>query len=310
MILTVTPNPAIDKVYAIDDFVINRVFRPKAQVATAGGKGLNVARVARLLGEEVTATGLLGGNNGSLIEKKLTDLGISSHFKIIQAESRTCLAVMDRKNNTSTEIMEQGPEVDSREYADFLQMFSDLTEKAEIITVSGSLPPGLDSDFYQKLIIIVKEKGKRIIIDTSGKYLENAVQTLPYMIKPNLQELMDLTGLELKTLEDQARVVLTFKKAGIFLPCLTLGKEGSMAALEDRVYHFSSPPIQVMNTVGSGDAFVAGCAVGLKRGLNLMETVKLGMACGMANTQFFETGMVSNDLVATYFKLIRVNQIL
>ena len=310
MILTVTPNPAIDKVYAIDDFAINQVFRPKDQVATAGGKGLNVARVARLLGEEVMVTGMIGGNNGLFIEKKITDLGISSHFKTIQAESRTCLAVMDQKNNTSTEIMELGPEVNSNEYTDFLLMFSDLTEKAEIITASGSLPPGLDSNFYPELITIARKKGKRIIIDTSGKNLANAVRNLPYMIKPNLQELMDLTGLELKTIKDQAQAVLNFKKAGIYLPCLTLGKDGCLVALEDGVYHFNSPPVQVVNTVGSGDAFIAGCAVGLKRGLNLMETIKLGMACGTANTQFFQTGMISNDLVASYLKLISVTQVL
>ena len=310
MILTVTPNPAIDKVYAIDDFAINQVFRPKDQVVTAGGKGLNVARVARLLGEEVMATGMIGGNNGLLIEKKIKDLGISSHFKTIQAESRTCLAVMDQKNNTSTEIMELGPEVNSHEYTDFLLMFSDLAEKAEIITASGSLPPGLDSNFYPELITMARKKGKRVIIDTSGKNLANAVRNLPYMIKPNLQELMDLTGLELKTIKDQAQAVLNFKKAGIYLPCLTLGKVGCLVALEDGVYHFNSPPVQVVNTVGSGDAFVAGCAVGLKRGLNLMETIKLGMACGTANTQFFQTGMISNDLVASYLKLINVKQVL
>lgn len=310
MILTVTPNPAIDKVYAIDDFAVNQVFRPKAQVATAGGKGLNVARVARLLGEEVMATGIIGGNTGRLIEKEITNLGISSHFKTIQAESRTCLTVMDQKNNTSTEIMELGPEVNSDEYADFLLLFSDLAEKAEIITASGSLPPGLDSDFYPKLIAIAQKKGKRIIIDTSGKNLANAVRNMPYMIKPNLQELTDLTGMELKTLKDQAQAVLNFKKAGIYLPCLTLGKDGCIVALEDGVYHFKSPSVKVVNTIGSGDAFVAGCAVGLKRGLNLVETIKLGMACGTANTQFFQTGMISKDLVESYLKLISVSQIL
>ena len=111
MILAINMNPAIDKVYAVDDFKVGEVFRPRDMTATAGGKGLNVARVACLLGEQVIATGLAGGSTGRFIEEEVKKQGIDSQFVPIQGESRICINIMDEKNVTSTEILEPGPTI-------------------------------------------------------------------------------------------------------------------------------------------------------------------------------------------------------
>ena len=123
MILAITMNPAIDKVYAIDDFEVNQVFRPKAMTATAGGKGLNVARVAHILGEAVMATGFLGGSTGQFIHRKIEEMGLINRFVSIQGETRICINIMDEKNTTSTEVLEPGPTVSQEECALFIEQY-------------------------------------------------------------------------------------------------------------------------------------------------------------------------------------------
>jgi tagatose 6-phosphate kinase len=312
LLLTVTLNPAIDKVYAVDDFAVNRVFRPKNVTATAGGKGLNVTRVAHLLGEKVVATGFIGGNNGRFIEDQLNGLGISNRFVRIQKESRICIAIMDSQNTTSTEVLEPGPVIDQSEQDQFIDVYNSLVTECSAVTVSGSLPAGIAVDFYQRLALIARKHEKKFILDTSGLALKTAISApplLPYMIKPNLEELETLVGRKLPDLDNQARALLDLKRSGLELPCVTLGKAGCLAILADGVYHFSIPSIPVVNTVGSGDSFVAGCAAGLIRQLEPVNLIKLGMACGMTNTQFFETGKINRLMVEKYFKMIAVRKL-
>lgn len=309
MILTVTMNPSIDKVYSIKDYKTGGVFRPDALTATAGGKGINVARVANILGEKVMATGLIGGRNGSFIEDEVKKLGVESLFVHINKESRNCIAVMDKKNGTSTEILEPGPRISDEECRSFIEMYLKGIEKSEMIIASGSLPLGIPDDFYKTLIEHGKNRGRKFILDTSGKYFMKAISAQPYMIKPNEEEIENVLGRRLKSLEDKVQTLYDFKNMGIELPCITMGKNGAVALLDDGVYHFYSPPIKTVNTVGSGDSFVAGCAVALSRHMSKFDATLMGMACGMANTQFFKTGMVSLELVEKYIKTIEVEKI-
>ena len=136
MILAINMNPAIDKVYAVDDYRVGKVFRPRAMTATAGGKGLNVARVAHLLGEKVTVTGMIGGSTGRRIEEEMRKEGLDSRFVPIEGESRICINVMDEKNNTSTEILEPGPVVTAEEGEAFLARYRKLLEECSVVTAS------------------------------------------------------------------------------------------------------------------------------------------------------------------------------
>lgn len=309
MILAITMNPAIDKVYSIPDFEINKVFRPKAMTATAGGKGLNVARVAHILGSPVTAAGFLGGSTGQFIHQQIEKMGIISRFVSIQEETRICINITDEKNTTSTEVLEPGPTVTQEECVIFLRQYEALLDNCDVVTASGSLPKGIPADFYCTLIETAKHRGKRFILDTSGDSLRHGMQAKPYMIKPNLEEFEKLTGSHFDTLHDYGIALMKLKDQGIQLPVITLGKDGCIAALGDGIYRFFAPPINVLNTVGSGDSFVAGCAVALCRGEKADTVVKLGMACGMANTQFFQTGMVSVELVDQFFNRVEIEKL-
>ena len=309
MILAINMNPAIDKVYAVDDYQIDKVFRPSAMTATAGGKGLNVARVAHLLGEKVAVTGMIGGSTGRLIEEKAVEQGLDNRFVSIQGESRICINVMDEKNNTSTEILEPGPTVTFEEEEAFLARYIELLDECSVVTASGSLPEGLPSNFYATLIRLANQKGKKFILDTSGISFIEGVKEKPYMIKPNLDELTMLLHHRPENIDDYIDAVKSFREQGIEMPVVSLGKSGSIAALEDGIYHFTTPNIKVLNAVGSGDSLVAGCATGLYRGLKPMDIIKLGMACGTANTQFFKTGWITVELVNEFLPLIECTKI-
>jgi tagatose 6-phosphate kinase len=299
-------NPAIDKVYAVDDFTVNKIFRAKSMAATAGGKGLNVARVARTLGETVMVSGFVGGSAGQFINNQLRKIGIISEFVQVDGETRTCINILDEKNGTSTEVLEPGPIIAPDEYRNFLQRFEGLLDDCDVITASGSLPQGVPASSYRELISIARTKGKKFILDTSGEYLREGIKEGPFMVKPNQHELSQVMGYNISSRDDCIRALKQLKKAGVCLPVATLGDKGCVAALHDGIYHFYSPPIKVVSPVGSGDAFVAGCAVALSRGREPVDVIKLGMACGMANTQFFETGMVSNELVDRFLKSIQI----
>lgn len=309
-ILAITLNPAIDKVYAVDNFEIGGVFRPRDMTATAGGKGLNVARVVHLLDEPVVATGFIGGGNGQFIQKQVRENNIEAEFVPIEGESRICINVTDTKTSVSTEILELGPTVSVEESKQFLEHYRRLLEDCSLVTASGSLPQGIEAGFYRQLIEIAAHDNIRFILDTSGSPLEQGIQSKPFMIKPNLDEARKLLQLDLATLEEQAEAVITMKQSGVEMPCITLGKDGCLAGLDDGVYHFYGKPVEVVNSVGSGDSFVAGCAVGLVRNMEPVNVIKLGMAAGIANTQFFQTGNVSMELVNRFYGQIQFEVII
>ena len=179
----------------------------------------------------------------------------------------------------------------------------------DIICISGSLPQGIDESFYAEVIRLCKEEGKKVIADASEKVLGKIIDEKPFMIKPNRYELSVLMGKEISSRDDIKEALLFMKNKGIELPLITLGKDGAMAYIGERFYKFNSPCVEVKNAVGSGDSSVAGIAVGLSRGMNALDAIRLGMASGTANTQFEETGFVSCELVEKYYKEITVETI-
>lgn len=308
MILTVTANPTIDRVYIIEGFEIGKVMRCASVSRSAGGKGINVARVCQILGRSTAAMGFVGGYTGEFIKSEVENQGIKNLFTKISGETRTCVNVSD-KSGKSGEILEAGPEVTKDEKARFIAEFAENIKEYDIICVSGSMPRGLDTDFYIELVKIAKEQNKKIIVDTSGKALEEILSAKPYMVKPNNDELAALIGKEVKTDAQIKKALLFLLEKGIEVPFVSLGKDGAAAMIDGVCYKFSSPEVEVVNAVGSGDSAVAGVCAGLDMGYSVIDSIKLGMASGTANTQFAQTGIVTRELVDEYFNYIKVTEI-
>ena len=189
MILTVTLNAAIDKRYVVESLQPGSVSRVKECTYSAGGKGLNVSRVAAITGEDVTATGFAGGHAGNYIIEALDGLNIKSDFVHISGESRSCINIYDETNHTQTELLEPGVFITDANEEDMLKKYLKLIDTCSVVAISGSVPKGMDSSLYQKMISIAKEHNKKVILDTSGTLLEETLKAKPKMIKPNMDEI-------------------------------------------------------------------------------------------------------------------------
>lgn len=305
MILTVTANPTIDRVYIIEDFQIGKVHRSEKVSRSAGGKGINVARVCGILGRQTAAMGFVGGYTGEFIKSEVEKQGIKNLFTEISGETRTCVNISD-KNGKSGEILEAGPSITEEEKDKFIKEFSQNIKDYDVICVSGSMPRGLTSNFYKELVQIAKKQGKKIIIDTSGEALIQILYEKPYMVKPNNDELSMLMNKEIKTEAEIKEALLFLLEKGVEVPFITLGKDGAAALIDGVCYKFSCPEVSVVNAVGSGDSAVAGVCTGIDMGYSMIDSIKLGMASGTANTQFSQTGIVTKELVDEYFDKISV----
>jgi tagatose 6-phosphate kinase len=293
MILTVTLNPSIDRSYRIDNFQAGKVYRAKEEISVAGGKGINVTKVIRILGENVTATGFLGGKAGEFIEDALWKINVSCNFIKIPQETRTCIAVIDSVLKTWTEILEKGPTIAQAEIGRLLALYEGLSKTHRIIIASGSLPRGVPVDVYAELINISRKYDSKFILDTSGEYLLHGSKAKPFMIKPNLEETEILVNKKLTNLNDIKKAAIKLYKSGIKVVCISLGQEGAVIACDEGIYKVTPPRIKVVSPVGSGDAYVAGMAVGIKRGLTIKEAAALATACGASNAMYYKTGFIT-----------------
>lgn len=202
MILTVTLNAAIDKRYVVEDAKQGEVNRVLECSYTPGGKGLNVSKPASIAGAQVVATGFVGGHAGNFIVDALKDFGIQSEFYHVAAESRTCINIWDSTHKVQTEYLEPGFTVSNEDWEGFVEKFTQLVEKADVVAISGSVPKGLATSAYQRLVAITKEAGKKVILDTSGELLRAGIEAKPTLVKPNIDEIRFLTGKTCDTREE------------------------------------------------------------------------------------------------------------
>lgn len=308
MILVINLNASVDKRYKMKDLIKGEVMRAAEVDNTPGGKGIHVANVATILGEDCIATGYLGCKSGEFISEKLQDYGIKQDFVQVAGETRSCLAIIT-ESGAQTEILEPGPTVTQEEQEAFMAKYQELLSKAAVVAASGSMPKGLPGDFYGQLISLAHKAGKPFLLDTSGEALIQGIKAQPYFVKPNNDEIKVLVGAELRSDEDIVHVLQKFMEDGIKLPVISLGAQGSMAGYNQHVYKITVPKIQCKNPVGSGDSFVAGIAVGIERGMAIEDVLSLGAACGTANAMEDESGFVRKEVVEELFTQIKIQQI-
>lgn len=290
MILTVTLNAAIDKRYVVRDVQMNAVNRVEECKYSAGGKGLNVSRVAAIAGEEVTATGFVGGHAGNFIVDELEKWGIKNGFVHISGESRSCINIYNEANQMQTEFLEPGGYVTIENKDELLRRYMDLVEQSSVVAISGSVPKGVDSSMYKLLIRIAKEHNKKVILDTSGKLLEECIGEKPTMIKPNIDEIRMLTGKNVESIADVIEVAKEIQSRGIEIVVVSLGEKGSVIVCKEGIFQAVVPKIDAVNSVGCGDSMIAGFAIGLLKNIPMIDTIKLASAISAANALRIETG--------------------
>lgn len=303
-------NPAIDKRLHLSRLRPGEVHRATRTEATAGGKGLNVARVARALGAPVLAAGFAGGSNGGWLRARLEEAGIGQHWIAIGGETRICLNLIDDSDGSSTEVLEPGPAIAEAEAEAFADAWAGLCAPGRWMTLSGSLPRGLGDDYYARLIGMARERGARVALDTSGAALELGVRAGPDTVKPNEDEFRQWTGADPRDERAVRELASRLGGCGVRTLIVSLGREGCVAATpEGELWRAVPPAIQAANAVGSGDSFVAGWTVARSRGLPVPEALRLATAAGAANAMAPGTGDVDPDAAAALAERVVIERL-
>jgi 1-phosphofructokinase/tagatose 6-phosphate kinase len=295
MIITVTLNAAIDKSLSVPSFRLGRRHRTVERRALAGGKGVNIARMLKTLGEPVIATGFQGGPTGTQIVAQLAEESILHDFVRIREESRTNTSVLDPTTGEQTEINEQGPTVDAREVEQFREKLLYLARGADIVVLAGSLPRGIEPGFYAHLVRELRKLEVTTIVDTDGEALRLAVRAEPDVVSPNLVEAEELVGHEFNDDADRASAVREMVSLGARSAIMTL-REGCWAQVVvagvPRLYHVTVPELEAVATIGSGDAFLAGYVAASYRGLPAPDCLRYAVACGAESTGRLGAGLI------------------
>ncbi|MEV0988159.1 1-phosphofructokinase [Streptomyces sp. NPDC049949] len=257
MILTVTPNPSLDRTYEVPSLERGAVLRATGDRVDPGGKGVNVSRAVAAAGVFTTAVLPLGGTPGALIAELLGLQGVDVTAVTIAGQTRSNIALVER-DGTLTKINAPGPELSAEESALLLETVRTATGRPEWIAACGSLPRGLPPEWYADLVARARESGARVALDTSGPALTAALPARPDLVKPNATELAQAVGRPLATLGEVTRAAQELRSRGAGAVLASLGADGQLLVSAEGTYHGTAPVTAVRSDVGAGDASLAG----------------------------------------------------
>jgi len=295
MIITVTLNAAIDKSLAVPNFRLGRRHRTVEQRTMAGGKGVNIARTLKALGQPVIATGFAGGATGTHIVEQLTEESILNDFVRIREESRTNTSVLDPTTGEQTEINERGPLVSAREVELFRDKLLYLARGAAIVVFAGSLPRGVDPDIYAALIRDLERLDVTTVVDTDWEPLRQAVRAEPDVVSPNVLEAEELVGHEFAGEEERSMALGEIVALGPREAIMTLPDGCFAQVLVDgqlRLKRARIEPREPIAKRGSGDAFLAGYVAARYEGRAPDQCLRFGVACGAESTARLGAGLI------------------
>ena len=304
MICTVTLNPAIDKNYFVDRLVPDNKLRAKNPNTDAGGGGINVSKGLKRLGGESLAMFPAGGLNGELLLRLLTGEGVSCKKYDIEEESRESIMISEKETNKQFRIVAEGPDIP---FAVVDQMLNDLKSLSpEYLIASGSLPKSLPSDTYARFASFANKNNCKFVLDTSGDALREAADEGVFLLKPNLNELSKLSGVEelqLSDVDDAAMEIVTKGNCKIVL--VSMGASGAMLVTKDGYKNIPAPTVKRKSTVGAGDSVVAGMVWALEQNLPLNDVAAWGVACGTAATMNEGTQLFKKEEAERLYAWIR-----
>lgn len=312
MIVTVTPNAAMDKTLKVTNLQLGQRHRCERGETLAGGKGINVARALRRLGQPVVATGLAGGSTGSAIVGELEEEGILSDFVRIADQSRTSTVVIDPTGGRQTEIFEYGPEVTAKELATLEEKLRYLAPAMQAVVFGGSLPRRIDEGWYGEIIRELRRRKVYCVLDSEGQPLRLGVAAEPDLVAPNQFEAEELVGHEFSSDQDfvdaldeiiemGAQSAIITRSSGAFAAIRKAGKLHRMRATIEE--------LDVVSRIGSGDALLAGFLSARARNRPLEECLREAVGCGTANTRSIGAGRLEQRDATRYAALVTVEDL-
>jgi 1-phosphofructokinase family hexose kinase len=309
MIYTVTLNPAVDRELTVPAVEFDSVLRASDARVDFGGKGFNVSRLLKGLGTSSTAVGFLGGRAGELLQDGLQSLGIGTDFVWVPGETRTNVSIVTPSHDHYLKVNEKGPQVNAAKQQELLEKIASLAKPGDWWVLAGSLPPGINDDFYAQIVNVLNQHDARAILDTSGESLRLGCMEKPYLVKPNAEEAWALTGLSMETPDEIAAAAVEIHRLGAQNVVISMGKSGALLHTSEGTWLTHSPKIKEKNPIGAGDSMVGGLVWALMQGIALREALGWGVASGAATASLNGTEVGSRPLIEELFSQVRFEKL-
>jgi len=305
MIVTVTPNPVVDRTLTVPRIVMDDMVRATDVREDWGGKGFNVSRALQSFGQESVAMGFLGGAAGAKLASGLRAHDIQLTAVPIAEETRTNIVIAEADAKRYIKVNEAGPIISCEEQMIFFEYVDNSVQAGDIWALCGSLPPGLPLNFYAQLTERLHYAGAKVLLDTSGEAFRLGLSARPDLIKPNDVEAAAFLGEAIAGPGQAARAVDKFVEMGITLVSLSLGAAGLMLASGPSRIWAKPPSVYAQNPVGAGDALVAGIVWAFSKGLSPAEIARWGVASGTAAAMREGVSVGTRSEIETLYAQVR-----
>jgi 1-phosphofructokinase family hexose kinase len=314
MIITITPNPALDKIY----WVKRLSYDPETPLVRAtksfhlpGGKGIKVSIFLARLGIESIAMGFVAGQTGRVVERGVRDEGVTTNFVWADGETRINSIILEEgKEGRPIEVNERGPYIEKRAIEHFLQRYKRALLRADCVVLGGSLPPGVDDEFYKKLIELAGKQGIKTIVNTAGRPLEMALEAVPYLVKPDVRERKEICGIELTDGEKIVRVCRDIVKSGVEAVVISHKITGDILITSSGVWGLKAKDVIIKNIIGAGDALVGGMIYKLFREpSSILEATRYGIAAAISSSESTEGMAKDREAVEKELERVEVRRL-
>lgn len=292
MIVTLTPNPSLDRTLELDTLELGAVNRATAVRLHAGGKGVNVARALTANGRTTRTVLPVGGPEGAHLVSLLEEAGLDVQTVPVTASVRENVSLVEPDGRV-TKVNAAGPELTVAEVEALVKAtVAAAADGATWVAASGSLPPGVPDDLYATVAADIHAAGARVAVDSSGAPFRAAIAGRPDLVKPNAEELAEVTGMQLRTLGDVLDAARQLRSSGVGAVVVSLGPDGAVLVDDAGAWHATTPPLVPRSNVGAGDATLAGF---LAAGASGPEALATAVAYGAATVQLPGSQMPGPD---------------
>lgn len=303
-------NPSLDVIHEVEAFEKGSTCLDCGTSQLIAGKGLNVARMLHSLGEDAGVAGIIPECNSEQLEKILDGNGIHHWFLKIPGTLRINTSIVEKNSGVTTHFTSQPDSVPSRIQHDFMAFAGPHVKRGDYWCFSGNLPVSFDTGTYGQLIDIVTEKGAITLLDTRGTPLVQGVRAKPVILKPNLSELEEYFGEQIKGVHHIALKGKRLLDMGLKYIFISLGEDGMIALHKNDCLLCSAPAVEnVIDTVGCGDALVAGILAAQKRRFSFTETCRMAVACGTAKSTKRGRDSLEGDTVWQLMEDVKITSI-
>lgn len=278
MIVTLTLNPCIDRTVTVDSFQYGETNKSRKVQTDICGKGVNVSAVLKNLEQKTMCFGFCPKEDREKLEGFLNRLSIPFDFVETEGGLRVNIKIFDASRRVLTEVNEKGAPVSGEDVSLLMEKAERVFEKASVLVLSGSVPPGVPLDIYRRLTEKAIKKGIRVILDASGELLKEGIKGKPYLIKPNMEELEELFGRKFEKEQEILEAAESLVKSGVSYVCISMGKKGAFLVGKEGALFSPALPVSVKGIQGAGDSLVAGMCMAIEKEADMETMLRFAVA--------------------------------